>query len=51
MGLDEEIDALAARIERTIEEWEQRAEERNEEFAETAFDATELEFGASIRGR
>lgn len=51
MGLDEEIDTLAARIERTIDEWEQRAEERNDEFVETAFDTTELEFGTSIRGR
>ncbi|AEN06349.1 hypothetical protein [Halolamina sp.] len=48
MGLDEEIDALAARIERTIEEWEQRAKERDDEFADTPFDTTELEFGKSI---
>jgi hypothetical protein len=47
MGLDEEIDALAARIERTIEEWE----DQDTGLSETPFDTTELEFGKSIRGR
>ena len=47
MGLDEEIDALAVRIERTIEEWDAQYDE----FGDTAFDTKELEFGESLRGQ
>ncbi len=52
MGLDEEIEELAVRIERAIEEGEERLEEhRSTEFDDTPFDTKNLEFGESFRGR
>lgn len=52
MGLDEEIEELAVRIERAIQEGEERlAEHRSTGFDDRPFDTTNLEFGESARGR
>lgn len=52
MGLDEEIETLAVRIERAIQEGEERLEDhQGTGFDDTPFDTTNLEFGESFRGR
>lgn len=49
MGLDEEIDELAVRIERAIQESEERLDNhRTMEFDDTPFDTKNLEFGDSF---
>ena len=49
MGLDKEIEELAVRIERAIQESEERlADHQSTEFDETPFDTKNLEFGDSL---
>ena len=49
MGLDEDIEELAVRIERAIQDGEERLEDhRTTEFDDTPFDTKNLEFGDSF---